>query len=251
MSIALLIVIAALGVVTLMLWRRFVALRRDQFIRNTALPTGLLDRLAKRRPELSLKQRVLVARGLRQFFLAYLHSGCRFVAMPSQVVDDLWHEFILYTKHYDQFCRQAFGRFLHHTPAVVLSAERRNNVGLRRVWWYACKEENIHPRRPSRLPLLFALDSKLGITDGFVYRTDCRRQIQASDGTTYCGGDFGSSEFDGSTAGFGDGDAGESGSGSTGGHGGDGGSDSGGGGDGGGGGDSGGGGCGGGCGGGD
>lgn len=47
--------------------------------------------------------------------------------MPSQVTDDLWHEFILCTRHYDAFCRRAFGGFLHHTPAVVLSRDRQNN----------------------------------------------------------------------------------------------------------------------------
>ena len=72
-------------------------------------------------------------------------SGNRFVSMPSQVADDLWHEFILYTREYDRFCRRAFGGFLHHTPAVVLSGHRRSNEGLRRVWWYCCKYENIDP----------------------------------------------------------------------------------------------------------
>ena len=83
--------------------------------------------------------------GLRQFFLAYLMSGKRYVSMPSQVADDLWHEFILYTRDYDAFCRRAFGVFLHHTPAVVLSEHRKSNEGLRRVWWYCCKYENIDP----------------------------------------------------------------------------------------------------------
>lgn len=49
-------------------------------------------------PELALKDRALVARGLRQFFLAHHLSGGKFIPMPSQVVDDLWHEFILFTK---------------------------------------------------------------------------------------------------------------------------------------------------------
>ena len=78
-------------------------------------------------------------------------SGKRHVSMPSQVADDLWHEFILYTRDYDAFCRRAFGGFLHHTPAVVLTEHRKSNEGLRRVWWYCCKYENIDPVRPTRL----------------------------------------------------------------------------------------------------
>jgi hypothetical protein len=203
-AIALLLA-AVLGFV----WSKLRAARRADYIRTYTLPKGLFERLRKRRPELTLKDCQLVSRALRQFFLAYLKSGCKFVSMPSQVADDLWHEFILYTKHYDQFCRHAFGRFMHHTPAVVLSADRQTNVGLRRCWWFTCREENIDPKKAVRLPLLFALDAKLNVVGGFSYVADCesvRRQSEKSDGggAVHCGGDFGNSGFDGGTDGFGD-----------------------------------------------
>lgn len=205
------------------IWRKAAVARRAEYIRHFALPQGLYERLRKRRPELSLKDCQLVAQALRQFWLAHLKSGRRFVSMPSQVADDLWHEFILYTRHYEQFCRKAFGRFLHHTPAVVLGNARDANAGLRRCWWYACKEENINPRNPTRLPLLFALDAKLKIADGFHYVADCgsvRNRNDRSDSAIYCGSDFGSAEFDGATDGFGDGDSADAGGGDGGGDGG-------------------------------
>jgi hypothetical protein len=192
-------------------WRRWRAAQRLQFIRTQPFPRGLLARLLKKRPGLSGAQQQLVLRGLRQFFLAYASGGHRFVAMPSQVADDLWHEFILYTREYERFCQQAFGGFLHHTPAVVLTTQQRNNTGLRRVWWQCCKEENIDPRRPSRLPLLFALDAKLGVADGFHYRADCGPRRQGGPDGVYCGADFASSSFDGGTDGLGDGPGGDSG----------------------------------------
>jgi hypothetical protein len=194
-------------------WSRYRRLQRERYIRDYPLPRGLYDKLRKRRPELELRDCILVARGLRQYFLAYLRSGNQFVSMPSQVVDDLWHEFILYTKAYDAFCKEAFGRFLHHTPAVVLSADKQNNAGLRRVWWHACKEENIDPKNPLRLPLLFAIDGKLGIIDGFRYTANCRalRAPATGDGgSVHCGGDFSDSSIDGSTDGLSD-SSGESG----------------------------------------
>ena len=202
-----LIFAAVAGVLVLVLWQRYRRLARERFIRQFALPRGLYERLRKRRPELELKDCALVARGLRQFFLAYLNSGCRFVAMPSQAVDDLWHEFILYTRAYEAFCDKAFGGFLHHTPAVVLSPDKRNNEGLRRVWWQCCKEENIDPRSPLRLPLLFAIDAKLGIADGFVYKPDCKALQGSEAGTAHCGADFSDSSIDGGTDGFADGAA--------------------------------------------
>jgi hypothetical protein len=202
-----LIVLGALG----FFWSRRRRVMRAKFIRGYLFPAGLLDKLGAKRPQLELKDRQLVARGLRQFFLAYLKSGRQFVSMPSQVADDLWHEFILYTRHYEAFCKQAFGRYLHHTPTAVLGPDRRDNAGLRRTWWYACLEENIHPRHPPRLPLLFALDAKFNIPDGFRYTPDCAALREGGGGGLYCGGDFSSSNIDGSVDGFGDSGGGEGG----------------------------------------
>lgn len=217
------LVAAAIGV-ALVFHFRYVALRRAAHIRHAALPKGLFEKLRARHPQLTQKDCELVAHGLRQFFLAHLQSGRKFVSMPSQVVDDLWHEFILCTKNYQGFCRQAFGRFLHHTPAVVLTDDRLKNEGLRRCWWHTCRDENIDPRTPSRLPLLFALDAKLNIAGGFAYVPDCggvrRAGADSSGSTAYCGSDFCSDGFDGGTDGFGDSDGGSDGGGDGGGCGG-------------------------------
>src|SRR5262245_23952694 len=203
----------ALALVLLALWRRQVGLRREQFIRSSTLPNGLFERLRKRHPDLSLKECQLVAHGLRQFFLAHLKSGRRFVSMPSQIADDLWHEFILFTKHYDAFCRKAFGRFLHHTPAIVLGSVRQSNAGLRRCWWHVCIDKNINPKAPTRLPLLFALDAKLNVSNGFRYTADCNAARRKGDpSVVYCGGDFSSDGFDGGTDGLGDSSSADSGS---------------------------------------
>jgi hypothetical protein len=203
---------AAAGTLGVVFQRFRARMRRESHIRTYRFPRGLFEKLGRVRPGLDLKQQQLVARGLRQFFLAYLKSGCRRVAMPSQVADELWHEFILHTHDYQAFCQAAFGRFLHHTPAVKLGAARTDNEGLRRVWWHCCLEENIDPRKPTRLPLLFALDRKLGIGDGFVYHLDCHRvpaELRESGaGGGQCATDFADSSIDGTTTGFGEGDGG-------------------------------------------
>jgi hypothetical protein len=209
MTTFLVFVALLLGFMALGLWQQRVRYRREAFIREYRLPQGLFEQLRKRRPELDLKQCQLVGHALRQFFLAHLKSGRRYVSMPSQVADELWHEFILYTRHYETFCRGAFGRFLHHTPAVAVSGGEKAAAGLRRCWWQVCREEHIDPRAPTRLPLLFALDAKLGAAGGFVYALDCRlqRQMQGDSGgsVTHCGADLSSS------CGSGDGGASDSG----------------------------------------
>lgn len=209
MPVVLVFLLVVLGVVLFAVSRALAVAKRAEHIRGAPLPKGLYDKLRARRPALTAKDCQLVAQGLRQFFLAYLKSGCQPVAMPSQVVDELWHEFILYTRDYERFCQAAFGRFMHHTPAVVLGSVRQSNAGLRRCWWHACRAENINPRSPTRLPLLFAIDTKLAIEGGFRYVPDCgplKRSADAGAGATviYCAGDFGSGSVDGSTDGFGD-----------------------------------------------
>ncbi len=194
---------------------------RRQFVRDAALPKFLVDKLIAAHPQLKHGDADLVLRGLRQFFMAYLRSGRQFVGMPSKVVDTAWHEFILHTQAYQLWCESAFGKLLHHTPAEVLkSNDTKRNDGLRRTWYWACKEESIDPRNPTRLPLLFALDKKFGIEGGFRYEANCESMGRASDSNTHCGSVFSdnSSGASGDSGGFG-------GSESSGGSGGDGGSD--------------------------
>jgi hypothetical protein len=200
---------AAVGSIATWAWSYRQKLRREQYIRTFMFSRGVFEKFHAARRGLEIKDQQLVARALRQFFLAYLKSGCRRVAMPSQVADDLWHEFILFTRDYKIFCDLAFGKFLHHTPAVKMGAVKTDNEGLRRVWYYTCLEENINPRKATRLPLLFALDRKLGVADGFTYTLDCRRmrapqEVQAG-GTagSQCATDFTDSSIDGSTDGLG------------------------------------------------
>lgn len=186
---------------------------RERYIREAPLPRFLQRKLREAYPQLSAKDGELVERGLRQFFLACLRSR-QFVAMPSQAVDVLWHEFILHTQAYQRWCTHALGRFLHHTPAEALGRKGMHNDGLRRAWFWACKEESIDPKAPSRLPLLFALDAKFAIPNGFHYVPDCRLTGAQSSaaansssggcgGSPYCGTDFSDGSYSGSSGDFG------------------------------------------------
>ncbi|MBE1188306.1 hypothetical protein IH740_25820, partial [Escherichia coli] len=46
---------------------------------------------------------------------------------------------------------------------------RQAQEGIQRAWKLACRREGIDPLNPTRLPLLFALDTELAIADGFRY----------------------------------------------------------------------------------
>ncbi len=208
----------------LIIWHQVQLSKRRNFIRHYKFPPGLFDKLKREHTNLQPRDFGLVTQALRQFFLAYLKSGKQNVAMPSRIADDLWHEFILYTKQYQEFCSQAFGAFLHHTPAAVMGKNKNDNTGLRRVWWFTCKEDNINPRKPLRLPLLFAIDNKLSVQRGHVYSliamAGLGQQQQQENESHHAGSGCGSSsdvsifsdkDLDGSTDGFGDSGSGDGG----------------------------------------
>jgi hypothetical protein len=196
---------------TLLSWAllaHLVRAARERFVREAALPQFLKRKLRDTYPHLAQKEAELVEQGLRQFFVACQRSKRQFVAMPSRAVDVLWHEFILHTRAYQDWCQRALGSFLHHTPAEALGRRAKHNDGLRRAWYWACQQENIDPRAPSRLPLLFALDAKLNIANGFFYLPDCsdiarKNEAGGNGSSTYCGTDFADASYDGSSDDFG------------------------------------------------
>lgn len=201
-------VLALASLLAVALWRVWARWQHEKIVREAPLPQYLKRKLRATYPQCSDKDAHLVERGLRQFFLACLRSKKGFVAMPSKAVDAMWHEFILNTQAYKDWCELALGWFLHHTPAEALGAKAKGNDGLRRAWYWACRDEAINPKAPSRLPLLFALDAKLAIAGGFTYQANCR-DIQhksaagAGDGGVYCGTDFSDGSFSGDAGGFG------------------------------------------------
>jgi hypothetical protein len=176
------------------LWRRHVQLARERFINRYDYARLLDARFAMKRTELNPRQRQAVFRALSEYFQTCRMAGKKhMVSMPSQVVDDAWHEFILFTRNYNNFCQRALGRFLHHIPAEAMRGPQDAQDGIKRAWKLACQREGIDPRNPHRLPLLFSIDRELGIADGFHYVPDCRNQVTRSDrsGTVYCGSHVG------------------------------------------------------------
>ncbi len=184
------LVLALLAVLGYIFYQRWLKSSRRRFLEQFELPAGVMERVLLKRPELSSAQQALVRRGLQQYFRICLAAGGRFVSMPSQVVDELWHEFILFTRSYQGFCERALGRYLHHTPAEAMPAPNTATEGIQRAWRLACREEGINPNKPDRLPLLFALDAQLGIAGGFVYALNCNDAASSSTGA-FCASDIG------------------------------------------------------------
>jgi len=187
--------------------------RQMAFIQALIFPEGLNIRLKESYPHLTEHDIELVLTGLRDFLLFCHQARNKMVSMPSQVVDDAWHELILFTRTYELLCKKAFGRFLHHTPTESMSTPTVAQEGIKRAWRLACAQSNINPKKPQHLPLLFALDEKLKIEAGFIYSLNCKDKSSGNHGfcathigcSSGCSGTSGSSSTDGgSFSGFGD-----------------------------------------------
>jgi len=66
--------------------------------------------------------RFYAAEGVRQG-LIYLYAVCTNPGVrlvPDVSVDPFWHDFLMHTQEYDQFCRDHNGgNFLHHVPIML------------------------------------------------------------------------------------------------------------------------------------
>lgn len=50
-----------------------------------------------------------------------------FIDDSTLIIDEMWHNFILFTQDYESFCLNNFGRYLHHQPEKRKQQEWYNN----------------------------------------------------------------------------------------------------------------------------
>lgn len=175
---------------------------REQFVRSYVFPPHLDAALRERYPMLTRDDQASTERALRSYFLCWMQSGFRPLAMPSKLVDVLWHAFILDTRAYQAFCAAAFGRFFHHIPSALAHESAALSGAMRRTWYLCCIQEGIHGEHSGRVPLLFSVDEMAGIPDGM--RHDIARLRRTSvQGAAACGG--GGGHADGGEGGGADG----------------------------------------------
>jgi len=145
---------------------------QDAYLEKYQFPETVIAKFKEKHKTLTDADIELVQEGLRKYFYISSHSS-DIVIMPSVVVDDLWHEFILYSKEYNSFCRQAFGRFLHHSP----NDTKTFDVDMARflAWEKSCKLEGLNPFTTSELPSIFKIDEQFNIKNGLYYSVSKER----------------------------------------------------------------------------
>ncbi|HEX7293230.1 MAG TPA: hypothetical protein VF259_01685 [Solirubrobacterales bacterium] len=100
---------------------RRAARKGEAFTEDYEFPPHISRRVRRRYPHLDDSGWALVEQGLREWFICCAWRGRTVLGMPSRVVDEAWHEFLLDSIAYVQFCDAAFGAYLHHTPDEAMS----------------------------------------------------------------------------------------------------------------------------------
>ena len=81
--------------------------------------SGVVERL-ERTTTLSKAQAEELFEDTKKF--VYLCAKHPEVSIPTQALDEGWHNFILFTKDYADFCERFLGRFVHHSPTSPKNA---------------------------------------------------------------------------------------------------------------------------------
>jgi len=165
------LLVVILAVMAAAWWYQRKAKRRT-FIEQYKFPAALRAKILFKHQNLSENQMFQVLEGLRQFFLVCAIANAvgkkRSFGMPSKIVDDAWHEFILMSREYSRFCDQAFGGYLHHTPA---GSDESDDKSLLRTLHQLKSDHANHAgwAMLGGIPLLFALDKAMAVEGGQHY----------------------------------------------------------------------------------
>ncbi|WBB59779.1 hypothetical protein O7599_30195 [Streptomyces sp. WMMC500] len=77
----------------------------------------LIEKLLKEKIVDSPAEAELLYREVKRYcVLVHEHPG-RSWRMHSLRIDEAWHQFILFTVQYQEFCERFFGRYVHHAPS--------------------------------------------------------------------------------------------------------------------------------------
>jgi hypothetical protein len=177
--------------------------KRLKALQSHVFPNRYYQEVIRVYPQLSIESVQMAFEQLRLYFRVCLNKQPKRVAMPSRLVDVCWHSFICDTRQYKQFCDDIFGDFLHHeaivdtsfsiqgTSSELSKPEEKENLSeeakaqrdfefqhqltaARIYQWSAELEVKVKGQSSTStdVPLLFRIDEKLGIGDGFRYSTE-------------------------------------------------------------------------------
>jgi hypothetical protein len=91
-------------------------------------PPGLYEKLLRLHLVRSREEGSVLFDEVKKYLvLSEIHSS-RSIPMFSRRVDEAWHQFVLFTAQYSEFCTRFFGKFMHHEPLEAGSNDARRGT---------------------------------------------------------------------------------------------------------------------------
>lgn len=174
------------GIVSILILWLVKSSNKKEWLENWECPDHYLDSLAADIPNLSANDRQQIKDALKDYFTLRQQEPKRFYSMPSHTADQVWHNFILDTSAYRDFCKKAFGRYLDHVPSKASDDKQKFASGLRNTLRDTSRinQQSQHrntnsvllPILPltysSSLPNLFTVDEQVRHPEGTAYQFD-------------------------------------------------------------------------------
>ena len=88
---------------------------------------GLIERLMDKMSLSRNEAEELKSDMLRFLYLCGTDVKSRTFA-PPELIDEAWHNFILFTREYGGFCKRYFGGFIHHAPNTSEKEARKGTL---------------------------------------------------------------------------------------------------------------------------
>lgn len=143
----------------------------------------------KENPQLPDEQCQLAFKGLKEYFILQLLEQSagrnKSLGMPSVLVDQAWHAFMLFSVKYEDFCLKYFGKMIHHHPDPSarpgrLDYRSRFKPDVVNTWSSYCRGRDQYPdyfTELSGMPLLFKLDDYADYAEGWRWTPSALRAL--------------------------------------------------------------------------
>jgi hypothetical protein len=89
----------------------------------------LVEKLLKDRIVTSESEARLLFREVKRYFFLTRSDQSRIWEMHSLRVDEVWHQFVLFTRQYFAFCNRYYGAYLPHSPSNAPEAPIKGSAG--------------------------------------------------------------------------------------------------------------------------
>jgi hypothetical protein len=80
---------------------------------------------------------------VKKFIVLSRSDETKIWEMYSLRIDEAWHQFILFTTQYMEFCQRFFGRYVHHSPSNSPKSEVENSVPVASFDMFRCRYEEL------------------------------------------------------------------------------------------------------------